>query len=116
MVPEIFHMEYEDRLKTLTLYPLHQRRTRGDMITTYKIINGLINISQDICPLATSNTSTRSHGLQLSRKVCKTDMRHNFYTQRIIEPWNKLSKLTVYSPTVESFKANYDREVLGDYN
>ena len=116
MVPEISHMEYEERLKTLKLYPLQKRRTRGDMITTYKIINGLIDVSPEICPLATNTTSTRSHGLQLLRKVCKTDMRHNFYTQRIAEPWNKLHNTTVYSPTVNSFKANYDREVLGDYN
>ena len=117
MVPELSDMSYDERLKVLKLYPLKDRRLRGDMITTYKIINNMINVPKDtICPISMSRTSARRHDLQIRRKLCKTDVRKYFYTQRIAEPWNNLSSNIVYSPTVNSFKANYDKGVLGDYN
>ena len=117
MVPELSDMSYDERLRILKLYPLKDRRLRGDMITTYKILNNMINVPKDkICPMSMSRTSTRRHGLQIDRRMCKTDVRKYFYTQRIAEPWNKLSSNIVYSPTVASFKANYDKGVLGDYN
>ena len=40
MVVETRTMEYEDRLKALGLTTLELRRKRGDLIQTYKIING----------------------------------------------------------------------------
>ena len=38
MVPELRELTYEERLKQLKLTTLEQRRVRGDMIETYKII------------------------------------------------------------------------------
>ena len=41
LIPEYKDLQYEERLQRLKLFPLVKRRLRGDMITTYKIINGL---------------------------------------------------------------------------
>ena len=40
MVPELKHLSYEERLDKLKLTTLEERRARGDMIETYKIITG----------------------------------------------------------------------------
>ena len=46
MVPELKDLPYEERLKELELTTLKERRVRGDMIETYKIITG----KEDIDP------------------------------------------------------------------
>ena len=38
LVPELSDLPYEERLKQLKLTTLEERRVRGDMIETYKII------------------------------------------------------------------------------
>ena len=40
MVRGISTLEYEDRLRTLNLFSLKYRRLRGDLIETYKFVNG----------------------------------------------------------------------------
>lgn len=40
-------MSYEERLTELDLMALEDRRTRGDMITTCKILRGIDNVFMD---------------------------------------------------------------------
>ena len=44
LVQSIEDLSYPDRLKELDLYTLEQRRHRGDMITVFKIIQGMMNV------------------------------------------------------------------------
>ena len=39
MIPGFKEIPYEERLKKLELIMLEERKTRGDMITIYKIVN-----------------------------------------------------------------------------
>ena len=41
MVPEMRELTYEERLKEIKLPTLEERRERGDLITIYKLVNGL---------------------------------------------------------------------------
>ena len=41
MIPELRELRYEDRLKEMGLPTLQDRRKRGDLITLYKIVNGI---------------------------------------------------------------------------
>ena len=45
LVPELRELQYEERLKKLGLTTLEERRVRGDMIETYKIITGKEDIN-----------------------------------------------------------------------
>ena len=40
LVPSLAHLPYEDRLKALGLTTLEQRKIRGDIIETFKILKG----------------------------------------------------------------------------
>ena len=116
IVPDLQDLPYESRLKELKLYPLSERRLRGDMITVYKMLNGLVDTNvESLLPLKTGMGSTRSHNLQINRPIASNNARKNFFTHRIIFPWNTLSNDTVNSKTVSEFKGKYDRERLGMY-
>ena len=117
LVPEYRDLPYEVRLEKLKLFPLTKRRLRGDMITTYKIINGLLDVDKvvRVSPNISSKIETRSHNQQLLSNVPRTNMRKHFYTNRIILPWNTLSRETISSESVNIFKARYDKERLGDF-
>ena len=116
IVPGLEDLPYEQRLKALKLYPLEERRTRGDMICIWKMLNGHIDIDCNrILPINKGCNSTRSHAYQILGKVSKNNSRKNFFTQRVIHPWNTLSSDTVNSTTVEMFKGRYDKERLGNY-
>ena len=117
MVSELQHLSYNERLTSLKLYPLSDRRRRGDMIATFKILNGFTDCNQQkLIPLSSNtNKATRSHIMQITRTIPRSCTRQNFYTNRIVLPWNKLSNHTIDSITINEFKERYDREVLGDY-
>jgi len=57
-------MTYEQRLEALGLYSLQQRRLRGDLIETYKILTGNEKINSD----------------QLFQKATTTELRGQFIT------------------------------------
>ena len=114
-MPELYDLPYEERLKKLQLFPLHDRRKRGDMIATFKMINGFVKVNQDKLVPLHNNMSTRSHHQQLNGNTVKNNTRKNFFTQRIVRPWNDLSTDTICSDTVNTFKGRYDKEVLGHY-
>lgn len=115
LVPELYNLSYEERLKRLKLFPLKDRRMRGDMITTYKMINGIIKVNREKLVPLHNNISTRSHNQQFNGEIVKNNTRKNFFTQRIVHPWNNLSTNTIRSDTVNIFKGRYDKEVLGHY-
>ena len=117
IVPSLKDLPYENRLKDLKLYPLSERRKRGDMITVYKMLNGYMDVDVDkLLPLKVGSNATRSHNLQISCTIPQNNTRKYFFTNRIVFPWNTLSNNTVNSKTVNDFKGNYDRERLGAYN
>ena len=117
IIPELKDLPYEERLTKLGLYPLSERRLRGDMIATYKILNGFMDCNvEKLLPLNMGPIMTRSHRQQIQLNLAKNSTRQNFFTQRVILPWNELSNNTVSSESVNEFKGRYDKERLGMYN
>ena len=64
LVPEIKELSYEERLKSLDLFTLAHRRTRGDMISMYKIMSGLYDIEPTDF-FKPNVTKTRGHKFKL---------------------------------------------------
>ena len=81
IVPGLSDLSYEERLKKLKLYPLEDRRMRGDMITVWKMLNGYIDVDiNKLLPLNKGYGNTRSHLYQIHSKVPKSNARQHFFT------------------------------------
>ncbi len=114
-------MVYDEKLKILKLSTLEVRRTRGDLIQVYKILNGLDNLKSDILnlvPRESDRPVTRGNSLRLKREVftsknrndfaAQVTIRHNFFSNRVVPIWNALPDSVVSAHTLNSFKAGLD--------
>ena len=98
-------------MRRLGLTTLEQRRLRGDLIETYKIMTGKEKISSSkfFTPYESNyNTSGHCHKLTVTR--CHLDLRMNFFSQRVVHHWNELPDSVVNTSTVNTFKNRLDRE------
>jgi len=102
-------MPYMDRLKYLKLPTLKFRRARGDMIETFKIINGYYdaNVVPNLTRVLGSVTRGNSFKLKVTR--CKTDIRKFSFCNRIVNLWNMLPDSVVLSSSLNGFKNNFDK-------
>lgn len=58
LIPCLSHLSYEEILDQLNLTTLEERRSRGDMITVFKILNGFDRISENFLELDTGAKGT----------------------------------------------------------
>lgn len=107
---ELKSQPYETRLKLLSLTTLQDRRIRGDLIETFKILNSHYACNLDIFHTATT-TNLRGHSHKLCKERCNKLLRRNFLTNRVVYLWNSLSNDTINSTTTNQFKNRLDREM-----
>ena len=107
MVPELSELTYEERLKQMELPTLERRRERGDLISIYRMINGLEEVDENFLILDERNT--RGHGRKLRKESCRRDKKKYSFPHRVVDVWNGLSKSVVDAQSVHGFKAELDR-------
>ena len=99
LVPGLAKYEYEERLKMLKLPTLAYRRTRGDMITAYKIINsGFDDSIRSMLP--PSDNDLRGNDKKLFIEGSKKDIRKYNFTMRVRKLWNDLPDTAVNAQDV----------------
>ena len=107
-VTNIKHLPYDNRCAAFNITKLDLRRTRGDLIQMYKISNDLDTIEWH--KNITVGEPRGGHRGHLVREIVKNcNVRHNFYTNRVVNPWNSLPDEIVESKTVNSFKSKLDK-------
>ena len=109
MISNWKNLSYEERLSKLDLMTTEERRRRGDMITTYKILQGNIDLGRSILEINT-DSRTRGHNKKLIIKGTRKEYRRNFFTRRVQKEWNNLGQRVIESGTVSTFKKAYDQE------
>ena len=108
--PELSHLPYHERLKRMNLTTLAERRMRGDLIQSFKILNNLYDVDLPIFHLA-NDRQLRGHNKKLQKERCSKLPRRNFLTNRVVYRWNILSADTVLSGNINQFKNRLDREL-----
>ncbi len=108
LVPEQRGMSYEERLREMHLTTLEDRRVRGDMITTYKILRGIDRVNKDKL-FNTGGTRTRGHRWKLSTHMSHRDVRRNFFSVRVVNGWNALGSDVVEADSIHNIKCRLDR-------
>ena len=110
MVKGLKKLPYETRLKKLGIYSLERRRLRGDLIETFKILTGKEHVNcSKFFELADVTSGLRGHSLKLFKPRCRTTVRQNFFSLRIVNEWNKLPQDVVDASSINTFKNRLDR-------
>ena len=108
LVPGMKNLNYVQRLNKLKLPSLLYRRQRGDMIEAYKYTHGLYNVSPSPIHLD-PGTVTRGHAFKMSKLFSSKNIRLKFFSERIVNEWNKLPADTAEAPSLNSFKNRLDK-------
>ena len=73
---------YYESLWDLTLFSLHKRRLRGDLVTIYKLTRGdQKGLGETLFPLAPPGI-TRNNGRKLLESRFRLDIHKNYFTVR----------------------------------
>ena len=108
-VPGLSSLTYEERLRHLKLPSLQHRRRRGDMIMTYKIVTGKVNLDrEDFFSFAQNQTNRGSHPYKLGKPKAVKEVRRNTFSTRVVNDWNNLPKDAVLAETTNEFKCKLD--------
>ena len=84
------------------------RRLRGDLINVFKYVSDTYDVDTGFLPLAETDW-TRGHSKKIRKSYARTDNRHYFFTQRVVDWWNELSEEVVDAPSVNAFKNCLDK-------
>ena len=108
LVKELWHLSYDDRLSHLSICKIEDRAVRGDMIETFKILTGKLNV--DPAHFFEHNTGvTRGHHMKLQKKRCTLKARAKTLSNRVVSEWNRLPAEVVSASSTNAFKAKLDQ-------
>ena len=108
MFPDLRRLAYLRRLQHLKLWTLKERKVRADLIEVYKIIHKISSFSFDTF-FKYNYGAARGHLLKLTKRTASTELRHHFFSERVINICNSLDNRTVTSGSINIFKGNLER-------
>ena len=78
----------------------------------FKSLNGHSSVNKEIWFKSVDNSGPQTRNLSdptnLRTKLCKSDIRKNFFSQRVIPHWNRLPTTMKMAPSITAFKSRYD--------
>ena len=107
---------YIEKLTELKLMSLEDRRTRFDMLQTFKIVHGIDRVDRDKWFKMAAEHSQRitrlsADPLNIQAQTSNGEVRRNFFSNRVVETWNNLPSHIKQSRNVQQFKSSYDKLV-----
>src|SRR5207244_8933381 len=109
LISECRNRSYDDRLQITGLTTLKERRNRGDCIEVFKMMIGFSKVDYTKWFQLSHNHRTRGHRYKLTKSKSRLDIHKNFFSQRVVNAWNKLPTEVVEATSVNMFKNRYDK-------
>ena len=105
MIDDFSTLPYSERLDKLYLTTLAERRIRGDLIETFKIVNSRVDYGGNLFNIGRSGSNLISRPSK-SNDPNVRKLVNSFISQRVIKYWNKLPNEVKNSESVPHFKIN----------
>ena len=104
---------YMEKLQELGIQSLEQRRVRFDLIQTFKILRGYDKVEKGtwftlVGSDVARQTRMTSYKDNLVPKHSRTDLRRNFYSNRVVNLWNNLPTEIKDAKSLNIFKSLLD--------
>ena len=113
-------------MKSVGLTSLCERRARGDLIQTFKILKGIDDVDYKTwfkrvneChqrtrqAVSVSDEGALSQSENLVKPKSRLDVRKNFFSCRVVDPWNNLPPDVQGAADGTDFKIKYDSFIAG---
>ena len=101
MISGLHSNNYEDRLKRLRMLSLKDRRIQFNMVQTFKIVHEIVeDRGERVTRLSVDPWNIKS-------KLFNTELKKRFFSDRLVQQWNDLSKEIKNVKSVGSFKSQY---------
>ena len=110
-------LDYPSRLAALGQFSLEKRRLVQDLVLTYKILFGLLDVdSSKFFTLRSRNgTKTRGNPYKIIASNCRINARQHYFSERITPIWNSLPPSVVDFNSLSSFKRTISNVSLNLY-
>ena len=110
-IPSIRNLTYYQRLSFLGIDSLELRRLRADLLFMYKLVFGLLNVNVADFSITRISNSRRGHCHKLYLPTCKSNIRYNYFSHRVIRVWNRLPEKTNFQ-SFNAFRETLTSEIL----
>ena len=120
-ITSLGHLSYAEKLKTLGMMSLKQRRVKADMCQVWKILHRHDDVDEMTWfkranAVSLRNTRQNSSPFNLAEPHANRDIRRQFFSIRTVKPWNSLPEQVKSARTIGAFKRLYDKHVYATEN
>ena len=109
MIGGLRNLPYGERLRKLNLHTLERRRVRGELIEVFKWVKGYNKGDLGKVLILSEHDRTRSNGFKLDKYRFRKEIGRNWFTNRVVDEWNRLTRHVIEASSLGSFKNRLDK-------